>query len=143
MLAEAEYRRFSAPRQRSRIRWMTDRWRCRPPFHYICDTLCLHCGTAFYDTGQFPSGYCGSLFVAIHGSFDRSQRTGSKVVRVLMKDGRPTGEYEDFLTGFTVSNIDVWGRPVGVTVTPDGALLVSDDASGTIWRVSYHGDADD
>ena len=98
---------------------------------------------AFYEGGQFPSSYRGSIFVAMHGSFDRSQRTGSKVVRVLMKDGRPTGEYEDFLTGFTISNTDVWGRPVGVTVTPDGALLVSDDVGGTIWRVNYHGDADD
>jgi glucose/arabinose dehydrogenase len=98
---------------------------------------------AFYEEGQFPASYRGSIFVAMHGSFDRSQRTGSKVVRVLMKDGRPTGEYEDFLTGFTVSNTNVWGRPVGVTVTPDGALLVSDDTGGTIWRVSYHGGADE
>jgi glucose/arabinose dehydrogenase len=98
---------------------------------------------AFYEEGQFPASYRDSIFVAMHGSFDRSERTGSKVVRVLMKDGRPTGEYEDFLTGFTVSNTNVWGRPVGVTVTPDGALLVSDDAGGTIWRVSYHGGADE
>ena len=128
MLAEAEYRRFSALCQRSRIRWVTGRWRCLPPFHYICDTLCLHGGTGFYETGQFPSGYCGSLFVAMHDTFDRSQRTGSKVVRVLMKDGRLTGEDEDFLTGFTISNTKVWGRPVGVTVTPDDAPPVSDDA---------------
>lgn len=98
---------------------------------------------AFYEDGQFPASYRGSIFVAMHGSFDRSQRTGSKVVRVLMRDGRPTGEYEDFLTGFTVSNTEVWGRPVGLTITPDGALLVSDDAGGTIWRVSYHADTDD
>ncbi len=97
---------------------------------------------AFYEGGQFPANYRGSIFVAMHGSFDRSQRTGSKVVRVLMKDGRPTGEYEDFLTGFTVSNTEVWGRPVGLTITPDGALLVSDDTGGVIWRVSYRGDAD-
>jgi glucose/arabinose dehydrogenase len=98
---------------------------------------------AFYESRQFPASYRGSIFVAMHGSFDRTERTGSKVVRVLMKDGHPTGEYEDFLTGFTVSNTNVWGRPVGVTVTPDGALLVSDDTGGTIWRVSYHGGADD
>lgn len=97
----------------------------------------------FYEGGQFPPSYWGSIFVAMHGSFSRSQRTGSKVVRVLMKDGRPTGESEDFLTGFTVSNTQVWGRPVGVTVTPDGGLLVSDDVSGTIWRVSYHADGAD
>lgn len=97
----------------------------------------------FYEGGQFPPNYRGSIFVAMHGSASRGRRNGSKVVRVLMKDGRPTGEYEDFLTGFTASNTDVWGRPVGVTVTPDGALLVSDDAGGTIWRVSYRGGADD
>jgi glucose/arabinose dehydrogenase len=98
---------------------------------------------AFYEGGQFPAQYHGSIFVAMHGSFDRSERTGSKVVRVLMKDGRPTGEYEDFLTGFTVSNTQVWGRPCGVTVAPDGALLVSDDVGGTIWRVSYNGGEDE
>jgi glucose/arabinose dehydrogenase len=64
-------------------------------------------------------------------------RTGSKVVLVPMKNGLPTGEYEDFLTGFTVSDTSVWGRPAGVTVAPDGALLVSDDANGTIWRITY------
>jgi hypothetical protein len=53
-----------------------------------------------------------------------------------MKDGVPTGEYQDFLTGFVVDDESVWGRPVGVAVAHDGALLVSDDASNTIWRVS-------
>jgi glucose/arabinose dehydrogenase len=53
-----------------------------------------------------------------------------------MKDGEPTGEYEDFVTGFVVSDVAAWGRPVGVTVTPDGSLYVSDDAGGTIWRVT-------
>jgi glucose/arabinose dehydrogenase len=100
-------------------------------------------GMAFYEGGQFPASYRGSIFVAMHGSFDRHQRTGSKVVRVLMQNGQPTGEYEDFLTGFTVSNTDVWGRPDGLTVAPDGALLVSDDAGGTIWRVSYREGTDE
>ncbi len=59
-----------------------------------------------------------------------------------MKDGRPTGEYEHFLTGFALSNTEVWGPPGGVTVAPDGALLASDGASGTIWRVNFHREAD-
>jgi glucose/arabinose dehydrogenase len=91
----------------------------------------------FYDGLQFPTPYRGSIFVAMHGSYNRAVRTGSKVVRVMMKDGAPTGEYEDFLTGFTTGDTSVWGRPAGVTVTPEGALLVSDDANGTIWRITY------
>lgn len=93
-------------------------------------------GLVFYDGTQFPPPYRGSLFAAEHGSWNRGRRTGSKVIRVIMKDGEPTGEYEDFMTGFTVSDAAVWGRPVGVAVTPDGALYVSDDAGGTIWRVT-------
>jgi glucose/arabinose dehydrogenase len=93
-------------------------------------------GLTFYDGTQFPPQYRGSLFAAEHGSWNRSKRTGSKVVRVIMKDGEPTGEYEDFVTGFVVSDVAAWGRPVGVTVTPDGSLYVSDDAGGTIWRVT-------
>jgi len=57
----------------------------------------------------------------------------------LLKDGRPTGEYEDFLTGFVINDRTVWGRPVGVAVAQDGALLVCEDGNGTIWRVSYRG----
>ena len=93
-------------------------------------------GLAFYDAAQFPAQYRGSLFAAEHGSWNRAKRTGSKVIRVIMKDGQPTGEYEDFMTGFSVSDTAVWGRPVGVAVTSDGALYVSDDAGGTIWRVT-------
>jgi len=59
------------------------------------------------------------------------------VIRIRMKDGKPTGEYEDFVTGFVVSDTDVWGRPVGVAVAKDGSLLVSEDGNGTIWRVTY------
>jgi len=93
-------------------------------------------GLTFYNAGQFPPEYRGSLFAAEHGSWNRSKRTGSKVIRVIMRDGIPTGEYEDFVTGFVVNDTSAWGRPVGVTVTPDGALYVSDDAGGTIWRVT-------
>jgi len=57
-----------------------------------------------------------------------------------MKDGKPTGVYEDFLTGFVADDDSVWGRPVDVAVTKDGALLVTDDASDAIWRVTWKGD---
>jgi glucose/arabinose dehydrogenase len=93
-------------------------------------------GLTFYNGVQFPAEYRGSLFAAEHGSWNRSKRTGSKVIRVIMKDGEPTGEYEDFATGFVVDDASAWGRPVGVAVTPDGALYVSDDAGGTIWRIT-------
>jgi glucose/arabinose dehydrogenase len=91
---------------------------------------------AFYDRDALPAEYRGDAFVALHGSWNRPERTGYKVIRVRMKDGKPTGEYEDFMTGFVVDNDSVWGRPAGVVVTWDGALLVSDDANGTIFRVT-------
>jgi glucose/arabinose dehydrogenase/cytochrome c2 len=87
-------------------------------------------------TSAFPEEYRGQIFVAFHGSWNRTGRTGGKVVRIILKDGVPTGEYEDFLTGFVVDDGHVWGRPVGVTVARDGALLVTDDANDTVWRVS-------
>jgi glucose/arabinose dehydrogenase len=94
----------------------------------------------FYDGSQFPAGYRGDIFAAEHGSWNRSTRVGYEVVRVpLHQTGSASGEYEDFLTGFVLDNGDVWGRPVGVTVAKDGALLVSDDASNSIWRVSWSG----
>jgi glucose/arabinose dehydrogenase len=98
-------------------------------------------GMTIYDGSQFPPDYRGNVFAAQHGSWNRSKRTGYKVIRVIIKDGAPTGEYEDFVTGFVVNDSTVWGRPVGVAVDKDGALLVSEDGSGTIWRVSYSGRA--
>jgi glucose/arabinose dehydrogenase len=92
---------------------------------------------AFYTGDQFPAEYKGDIFASEHGSWNRARRTGYKVIRVPLKDGKATGEYEDFLVGFVTPNGDVWGRPVGVTVAKDGALLVTDDGSNTIWRVSY------
>jgi hypothetical protein len=94
-------------------------------------------GLTFYEGNNFPAEYHGDAFAAEHGSWNRSKRTGYKVVRIKLRDGVPTGEYEDFVTGFVVNNSDVWGRPVGVTVARDGALLVSEDAGGTIWRISH------
>lgn len=97
-------------------------------------------GIAFYTatTGPsvFPPEYRGDLFVALHGSWNRNARTGYCVVRVRLHDGKPTGEYEDFLTGFVADGRSVWGRPVGVAVAHDGALLVTEDGNGTLWRVS-------
>ncbi|RWF41233.1 MAG: sorbosone dehydrogenase family protein [Mesorhizobium sp.] len=94
---------------------------------------------AFYDGKSFPEEYRGDAFVTLHGSWNRGNRTGYKIVRLLFKDGKPTGEYEDFMTGFVASNGEVWGRPVGVAVAGDGSLIVSEDGNGTIWRVTYSG----
>ncbi len=96
-------------------------------------------GIAFYTGGQFPAAYKGDAFVALHGSWNRADRTGYKVVRLILKDGKPTGEYEDFLTGLVIGDKGVWGRPVGVAVAHDGTLLVSEDGNGAVWRVSYTG----
>ena len=87
----------------------------------------------------FPADYRGDLFVALHGSWNRVSRTGYKVVRAKMQNGKATGEYEDFLTGFVADERSVWGRPVGVAVAHDGALLVTEDGNGTMWRVSTAG----
>jgi glucose/arabinose dehydrogenase len=92
---------------------------------------------AFYDAAMFPADYRGNAFASLHGSWNRALRTGYKVVRAIVKDGVPTGEYDDFLTGFVVDANAVWGRPVGIAVAHDGALLVGEDGHGTIWRVSY------
>lgn len=94
----------------------------------------------FYQGKQFPAEYTGDIFAAQHGSWNRRVRAGYEVVRVpLHQTGKASGEYEDFLTGFVLNDGQVWGRPVGVTVAPDGSLLVTDDASNSIWRVSYTG----
>jgi glucose/arabinose dehydrogenase len=93
----------------------------------------------FYDGEQFPKGFHHDLFAAEHGSWNRARRTGYKVIRVPMKDGKATGEYEDFLVGFVTPEGNIWGRPAGVAVAKDGSLMVTDDGSGTVWRVAYTG----
>ena len=93
----------------------------------------------FYQGEQFPPEYRGDVFAAEHGSWNKAVRTGYEVIRVPLKQGRATGEYQDFLTGFVTPDGDVWGRPVGVAVAKDGSLLVTDDGSNSIWRVSYVG----
>ena len=99
--------------------------------------MCFY--TATTGVAAFPAEYRGDVFVASHGSWNRSLRTGYKVMRVRLEHGVPTGAYEDFLTGFVVNNRSVWGRPVGVAVARDGALLVTEDGNETLWRVSYTG----
>jgi glucose/arabinose dehydrogenase len=95
---------------------------------------------AFYDGSQFPAEYKGEIFASEHGSWNKSVRVGYEVIRIpLHQTSDASGDYEDFLTGFVLPDGNVWGRPVGMTVASDGALLVSDDGSNSIWRVSYSG----
>ena len=97
-------------------------------------------GITFYDGKQFPAEYQGDLFASEHGSWNRAVRVGYELIRVpLHQTGHASGEYQDFMTGFVVDNEHVWGRPVGVTTAPDGSLLVTDDGSNSIWRISYTG----
>jgi glucose/arabinose dehydrogenase len=96
-------------------------------------------GITFYDSGQFPREYRGDAFVTLRGSWNRARRTGYKVVRLRFANGKPTGEYEDFLTGFVASDQAVWARPVGIAVATDGSLLVGEDGNSTIWRIAYRG----
>ncbi len=85
----------------------------------------------------FPADYTGDAIVGFHGSWNRSLRTGYKLVRVRMKNGEPTGDYEDFLTGFVVDDSSVWGRPVATLQLADGSLLMSEDGGNVIYRISY------
>ncbi|MBD2702402.1 sorbosone dehydrogenase family protein [Spirosoma sp. BT702] len=93
-------------------------------------------GLAFYDKMAFPEKYHNGAFIGQHGSWNRSQLSGYKVVFVPFQNGKP-GTPEDFLTGFVAGNDkDVYGRPVGIAILQDGSMLVADDTSGRIWRVS-------
>ncbi len=97
-------------------------------------------GLVFYTKNNFPEKYRGGAFVAQHGSWNRSELSGYKVMFVPFKNGKPSGKPEDFLTGFIANEnkSEVYGRPVGVAVLPDGSLLVSDDGGNIIWRVIYN-----
>jgi glucose/arabinose dehydrogenase len=94
---------------------------------------------AFYDGTMFPQQYRGGAFVTLHGSWNRTQRTGYKVVHIPFRNGQPAGGYDDFLLGWAPDPKErtVWGRPAGLLVLRDGSLLVSDDGAGVIWRVTY------
>ena len=87
----------------------------------------------------FPSDMKGDAFAAEHGSWNRANRAGYEVIRIPMHNGVAEGSYEDFLTGFVTREGQVWGRPVGVTVARDGSMLVTDDGSRSVWRITYEG----
>ena len=93
-------------------------------------------GLAFYTAKKFPTKFQGGAFIGQHGSWNRSELVGYKVAFIPFKNGKPTGKLEDFLTGFVKNEKEVYGKPVGVAVAQDGALLVADDVSGIIWRVA-------
>ncbi|WOH51680.1 sorbosone dehydrogenase family protein [Bradyrhizobium sp. sBnM-33] len=96
----------------------------------------------FYDGEQFPPEFRGGAFVALKGSWNRSEPTGYKIVFVPFKDGRPQGWYQNFAVGFWVSGMhraEIWGRPAALAIAKDGSLLVADDTGGTIWRIAYTG----
>jgi len=92
----------------------------------------------FYTGKQFPESYQGGAFIAEHGSWNRATRSGYQIAFVAFKDGKPSADAVPFLTGLVPDpkQADVYGRPVGVTVAPDGSLLVSDDGASVIYRVS-------
>ncbi|MFN7922639.1 MAG: PQQ-dependent sugar dehydrogenase [Bryobacteraceae bacterium] len=95
----------------------------------------------FYTGKQFPAKYRGGAFLALHGSWNRSKRTGYSVVYVPFQNGKPSGAPEDFLTGWMMApdKREVWGRPVGIFQMKDGSLLVTDDGGNKIWRIWYKG----
>ncbi|HXH40053.1 MAG TPA: sorbosone dehydrogenase family protein [Thermoanaerobaculia bacterium] len=96
-------------------------------------------GIAFYEGTMFPPEYRGRAFVAMHGSWNRSRRTGYKIISIPFRNGQPTGGYDDFVAGWMTDETSrtVWGRPVGLLVLGDGSLLISDDGAGKIWRVTF------
>jgi len=95
----------------------------------------------FYPTKktEFPTSFAGDAFASEHGSWNRANRAGYEVIRIPMKNGHATGEYDDFLTGFVTADGLVWGRPVGVTIGNDGSMYVTDDGSRSVWHVTYTG----
>lgn len=96
-------------------------------------------GMVFYEGKSFPADYRGDAFVALHGSWNRTLRTGYKIIRIKFKNGKPVGGYDDFVTGWMLGEdkAEVWGRPVSLLVLKDGSLLITDDGGQKIWRVSY------
>ena len=96
-------------------------------------------GLTFYTGNMFPAEYRGDAFVALHGSWNRSRRTGYKIIRIRFRDGKPVGGYDDFLTGWMLGEDrrEVWGRPVGLATLADGSMLITDDGTNKVWRVTY------
>ncbi len=98
-------------------------------------------GLAFYTGASFPSAYKNGAFVALHGSWNRAERSGYQVVRVPVgADGKAAGGYEEFLSGWKTKDGTVWGRPVAVAVDKQGGLLITDDGANKVWRVLYGGE---
>ncbi|GAB4535941.1 MAG: sorbosone dehydrogenase family protein [Anaerolineales bacterium] len=95
-------------------------------------------GMAFYDGAAFPETYRGDLFVAFHGSWNRQEPTGYKIVRIPFDENGPSGGAQDFIWGWLTADGEKRGRPVDVVVAPDGSLFISDDAAGVVYRVTYH-----
>jgi len=93
----------------------------------------------FYTAKQFPAEYRDGAFLALHGSWNRAKRVGYAIAFIPFRGGKPSGEPRDFLTGWMISpdSRDVWGRPVGLLILPDGSMLISDDGGKKLWRVSY------
>ncbi len=99
-------------------------------------------GLVFYDRTAFPAEYRGGAFVSLHGSWNRQEPSGYKVVYVPFANGKPEGDYITFASGFWKSGdkrAQVWGRPAGLAIAADGSLLIADDTANVIWRVSYTG----
>ncbi|MEK6409677.1 MAG: sorbosone dehydrogenase family protein [Acidobacteriota bacterium] len=96
-------------------------------------------GMVFYEGKSFPADHQGDAFVALHGSWNRTNRTGYKIIRIRFKNGKPVGGYDDFVTGWMLGEDkpEVWGRPVSLLVLKDGSMLITDDGGNKIWRVSY------
>jgi len=107
------------------------------PYQSHSASLGLTFYTASAGKSAFPADFVGDAFAALHGSWNRSLRTGYKLVRVRMKNDQSTGDYEDFLTGFIVDNGHVWGRPVATAELKDGSLLLSEDGRNVVYRISY------
>jgi glucose/arabinose dehydrogenase len=93
----------------------------------------------FYTAKQFPAEYRDGAFLALHGSWNRSKRVGYAIAFIPFRNGKPSGPPRDFLTGWMISpdSRDVWGRPVGLLILPDGSMLISDDGGKKLWRVGY------
>ena len=96
-------------------------------------------GLKFYDGDMFPEEYKGDIFIAEHGSWNRTKKIGYRITRVKIKDNKSVG-YEPFISGWLEKDInDAWGRPVDVVILEDGSMLISDDYANVIYRVTYSG----
>jgi len=93
-------------------------------------------GLAFYQASLFPASYRGGVFIGQHGSWNRKPLSGYKVIFIPFANGKPSGPPQDFLGGFVDSKDKAHGRPVGVAVDKEGALLVADDVGNTVWRIT-------